>query len=274
MVLESLINPEKAEKNPVSMIIYGFIFASISIILSLLIFREEASMVSVFITVMISIPLMYSTMKYEEDKDKKISNERLLLKQHWKALKFLTFLFFGFIIAYSLWFIFLPAETTQTLFSTQLSTIQSINSKMTGNLLINSGILMKIFMNNLKVMLFCLFFSLFFGAGAIFILTWNASVIGTAMGTFATERLGIFGSHFIAFPLSIMRYMTHGVFEILAYFMAGLAGGIISVAIINNDLIGENKKRILKDSLDLILLAVIFLVIGAIVEVFVTPLLF
>ena len=125
MVLESLINPEKAEKNPVSMIIYGFIFASISIILSLLIFREEASMVSVFITVMISIPLMYSTMKYEEDKDKKISNERLLLKQHWKALKFLTFLFFGFIIAYSLWFIFLPAETTQTLFSTQLNTIHN-----------------------------------------------------------------------------------------------------------------------------------------------------
>lgn len=274
MVLESLTNPEKAEKNPVSMIIYGFIFASISIILSLLIFREEASMVSVFITVIISIPLMYTTMKYEENKDKEISNERLLLKQHWKALKFLTFLFFGFIIAYSLWYIFLPADTTQVLFNTQLNTIQSINSKMTGNLLISSGVLMKIFMNNIKVMLFCLFFSLFFGAGAIFILTWNASVIGTAMGSFTTERLGMFGSHFVAFPLSILRYMTHGIFEILAYFMAGLAGGIISVALINNDLAGEHKKRILKDSLDLILLAVIFLVIGAIVEVFVTPLLF
>ena len=274
MVLESLVNPEKAEKNPVSMIIYGFIFASISIILSLLIFREEASMVSVFITVIISVPLMYSLMKYEEGKDKEISDERSLLKQHWKAIKFLTFLFFGFIIAYSLWFIFLPAETTQVLFNTQLNTIQSINSKISGNLLINSGILMKIFMNNIKVMLFCLFFSLFFGAGAIFILTWNASVIGTAMGSFTLDRLGIFGSHFVAFPLSIVRYMTHGVFEIVAYFMAGLAGGIISVAIINNDLGGEYKKRILKDSLDLILLAVIFLVIGAIVEVFITPLLF
>ena len=274
MVLESLVNPEKAEKNPVSMIIYGFIFASISIILSLLIFREEASMVSVFITVIISVPLMYSLMKYEEGKDKEISDERSLLKQHWKAIKFLTFLFFGFIIAYSLWFIFLPAETTQVLFNTQLNTIQSINSKISGNLLINSGILMKIFMNNIKVMLFCLFFSLFFGAGAIFILTWNASVIGTAMGSFTLDRLGIFGSHFVAFPLSIIRYMTHGVFEIVAYFMAGLAGGIISVAIINNDLGGEYKKRILKDSLDLILLAVIFLVIGAIVEVFITPLLF
>ena len=231
-------------------------------------------MVAVFLTVMIAIPLMYSTMKFEEDKDLKINNERALIKQHWKALKFFTFLFFGFIIAYALWFIILPQETTQTLFSTQLNTISTVNSKISGNLLINSGILFKIFMNNLKVMLFCMFFSLFFGAGAIFILTWNASVIGAAMGSFAVEKLGIFGTHFISLPLSLFRYMTHGVFEILAYFTAGLVGGIISVAIINNDIIGDYKNRILKDAIDLILLSVAFLVVGAIVEVFVTPLLF
>ena len=57
MVLEALISPEKAEKTPMLMVIYGFIFASISIILSLLIFKEEASMVAVFLTVMVSIPL-------------------------------------------------------------------------------------------------------------------------------------------------------------------------------------------------------------------------
>ncbi|MBS3143816.1 stage II sporulation protein M [Candidatus Woesearchaeota archaeon] len=274
MVLESLVNPIKAEKNPLSMFIYGFIFASISIILALLIFKEEASMVSVFLTVMITTPLMYSTMRFEESKDMKMRDERALLRHHWKALKFLIFLFFGFIVAYSLWFVFLPPSTTQILFHTQLNTISSINSKISGNLLVNSGILLRIFINNFKVMLFCLFFSLFFGAGAIFILTWNASVIGAAMGSFATERLGLFGSHLIGIPLSLMRYMTHGVFEILAYFMAGLAGGIISVAIINNDLMGENKKRILRDSVDLILLSIVFLIVGSIIEVFVTPLFF
>ena len=92
------------------------------------------------------------------------------------------------------------------------------------------------------------------------------------MGTFTKGE--IFGSQVLTYPLSLIRYMTHGIFEILAYFMAGLAGGIISVAIIKNHLVGEHKKRILKDSLDLILLAVAFLVIGAIVEVFITPLLF
>ena len=218
MVLESLISPEKAEKNPLSMVIYGFIFASISIIFALLIFKEEASMVSVFITVMISIPLVYSTMKYEENEDLIINDEKTLMKQHWKALKYLIFLFFGFIIAYSIWFVALPSELSQSLFSTQLNTISSINSKISGNLLINSNILIKIFINNLKVMLFCLFFSLFFGAGAIFILTWNASVIGAAMGTFANEGIKSLGTHFISLPLSLFRYMIHGVFEISAYF--------------------------------------------------------
>src|SRR3989344_2216304 len=213
-------------------------------------------------------------MKFEENEDMKIDNEKFLLKQHWKALKFLMDLFLGFIIAYLIWFIALPEETAQSLFTAQLTTINTINSKISGNLLVNSGILLRIFMNNIKVMLFCLFFSLFFGAGAIFILTWNASVIGAAMGTFANEKLGIFGTHLISFPLSLARYMTHGVFEILAYFMAGLAGGVISVAIINNDLIGDYKKRIMRDSLDLILLAVVFLIVGAIVEVFITPLIF
>jgi len=79
MVLESLVNPIKAEKNPLSMFIYGFIFASISIILALLIFKEEASMVSVFLTVMITTPLMYSTMRFEESKDMKMRDERALL---------------------------------------------------------------------------------------------------------------------------------------------------------------------------------------------------
>ena len=68
--------------------------------------------------------------------------------------------------------------------------------------------------------------------------------------------------------------MTHGVFEVLAYFVGGLAGGIISVAIINEHFKGEYTKRILKDSFQLMLLALIMLVIAGLVEVYITPLLF
>ena len=65
--------------------------------------------------------------------------------------------------------------------------------------------------------------------------------------------------------------MTHGFFEILAYFIGGLAGGIISVAIINHDVRSPKFRIILKDSFDLILIAIAILIIAAFIEVFITP---
>ena len=68
--------------------------------------------------------------------------------------------------------------------------------------------------------------------------------------------------------------MTHGVPEILAYFVAGLAGGIISVAVIRHDMKSSNFRKVLLDSIDLIFIAVFLLIIAALLEVFVTPLFF
>ncbi|MCD4666276.1 stage II sporulation protein M [archaeon] len=273
MVLESLTNPKEAERKPLKMIIYGFIFASIAVILSLWIFKSQSSMVMVLITVITTIPLMYNTMKLEEFKAHIMKKEKILMREHLKALKFFIYLFLGFTIAYSVWFVFLPAETTQVLFSSQLDTISQINSQISGNFL-GANVLLQIFTNNLKVLLFCVFFAFFFGAGAIFILTWNATVIGAAAGGFVRSRVTDSISYLHLFPVAIMRYMTHGVFEILAYFTAGLAGGIISVAVIHHDMKSPGFKNVVKDALDLIILAIIVLIVAALIEVYVTPALF
>lgn len=273
MVLESLLYPEKAERHPKQTFFLGFLYASIALFLALWIFREEASMVMVLLTVVACIPLMYATIKYEEHKDIEIREEKMLIKEHGKALKFFMFLFFGFILAYSIWFILLPETTSESIFSTQINTIGQINSRISGGA-VGDGILFKIFFNNLKVLLFAIFFAFFYGAGAIFILTWNASVIGAAIGAFARAKLSGVASYFAILPISIARYMTHGTFEILAYFIGGLAGGIISVAIINHDIRSRHFRRIVTDSLDLIFLAIVMLIIAALVEVFITPLFF
>jgi stage II sporulation protein M len=249
------------------------LYASVGILLALWIFRSEASMIMVLLTVIACIPLMYRTLRREEKKDTLITEEKTLLKEHGKALKFLMYLFFGFIVAYALWFIFLPQDTSNLLFKVQISTINQINSKITGNV-VNNNILFQIFFNNLKVLFFAILFAFFYGAGAIFILTWNASVIGAAIGDFAKEKIAVLSSYFFAVPIAIGRYMTHGIFEILAYFIGGLAGGIISTAIINHDINTDKFKTIMKDSLDLILLSIVMLILAALVEVFITPLIF
>ena len=57
-----------------------------------------------------------------------------------------------------------------------------------------------IFTNNMYVLIFTLVFSLIFGAGVIFILAWNASVIGAAIGIFTNSSLK-------ALPLGLVRYI-------------------------------------------------------------------
>ncbi|MDD5133673.1 MAG: stage II sporulation protein M [Candidatus Nanoarchaeia archaeon] len=283
MVLESFISPIKAEKRPWELFFLGFLYASIAMFLSLWIFEKQTSLVMVFLTVIACTPLLFNAMRYEEYKDINISSEPNRLKEHYKILKVLIFLFLGFCVAFSIWYVFLPANTVDSIFSIQMQTINTINSKVAGNVLLDLPILEQIFLNNIKVLLFCLFFAFFYGAGAIFILTWNASVISAAIGNLIrinvaeyAKELGFSSmwAYFSIFSVSFLRYMIHGVPEISAYFVGGLAGSIISVATINHDFRSEKFKNVLLDTICLIVIAVIILVIAALMEVYLTPKLF
>lgn len=272
MVLESLVSPTKAERRPWEMFFIGLVYASVAIFISLWVFQQYASLVMVFFTVMASIQVVHGAIKLEERKDLSIQDERLLIKEHGRALSFFMFLFLGFVIAFSLWYLFLPQGTIESLYSIQTNTIQELNSRVTGHA-VESSILGKIFFNNLKVLLIAIFFSFFYGAGAIFILAWNASVIATAIGNFVRNNL-LGSNYFVVYHLALLRYLVHGIPEILAYFVGGLAGGIISVAVIRHDMGSREFRHILIDSLDLIFLAIFLLIVAALLEVFVTPLFF
>ncbi|MBL7054276.1 stage II sporulation protein M [Candidatus Woesearchaeota archaeon] len=283
MVLESLISPLKAEKKPWEMFFIGLLYSSVGIFLSLWIFKDQASLVMVFLTVMACVPIVYATMKLEEKKDMEIDEERILLKEHNKAISFLMFLFLGITISCTLWYVFLPQDTFTSVFDKQIATIQAVNSQVTGQTINQFTILTKIFFNNLKVLSFAILFSFIFGAGAIFILTWNATVIGAAMGNFVKGHIADYafllgfsktGIYFQAISLSFLRYAIHGIPEILAYFYGALAGGIISVAIARHHYKSKHFSTILFDVSELLIIAVSFLLIAALIEVFITPILF
>lgn len=284
MVLESLVTPRWAERKPWELFFIGVFYSTIAMFLSLWIFQEYASLVMVFLTVLACIPLMHGTMRLEEKKEKSSDAEIKDLKEHWKAISFFLALFIGFVISFSVWYVFLPSHLVESLFSSQTGTINAINAKIhaaptssTITAYISTGaVFAKIFSNNIKVLFFCIFFSFFYGAGAIFILTWNASVIAAAVGNFIRENLSAtFGwSYFTVFSVGLMRYMTHGIFEILAYFAGGLAGGLISVAVVRHGFKDNKFRHILMDSLDLVIISLTVLFIAALIEVFITPKIF
>ena len=135
MVLESIINPLSAEKTPWNMFFIGAIYSTMALFLGNWIFNEYASLIMVFLTTMACIPLLYKTMKVEEEKDTRIEKESVLLKEHSKAISFMMFLFLGVTAGLVLWYVVLPTGFVQNSFKSQTLTIQSINVKITGDVL-------------------------------------------------------------------------------------------------------------------------------------------
>jgi uncharacterized membrane protein SpoIIM required for sporulation len=282
MVLESLFNPFTLKKRPWEMFLAGFFYSIMGLVLSFLVFRGGSSLLMVFLIVMATLPILYTTIKNEEEIDMKYHREWKLLQEHSKVIIFLLFLFLGITSALSLSYIFLPDPVVSTVFDMQVKAITNVNSQIHGQILGNVTrvtIFKKILLNNLKVLFFCLVFSFLYGAGAIFILTWNASVIAAAIGnlikvevakTASVAGFSVVAAYFSAATFSFFRYMIHGLMEMAAYFVAGLAGSIISIALIKHNL---QEQRVLTDTLDLIFISIGLLVVAGVVEVYVTPLL-
>ncbi|VVB80606.1 Stage II sporulation protein M [uncultured archaeon] len=281
-MIELFVKPKRAERKPSEMFLIGLLYSSISLLLVSFVFSKDGvlghygGILVVTFTVLCTLPFMYYIIKLEEGKDVEISEEGELIKEHTKALKALMWLFLGLVVGFSFWYLVLPNATPQN-FNAQIEVFCSINSpnnyqncldqngveSITGSVT-KPGLFWNIFANNVNVLIFTLVFSLALGAGAIFILAWNASVIGTAVGMFAKAGLA-------SLPLGLLRYMIHGIPEIAAYFVSALAGGIVSVAVIRGDLEGERKWSILQDALVLIVIALVILFLSALVEVYITP---
>jgi uncharacterized membrane protein SpoIIM required for sporulation len=281
MVFEALTSPMAAEERPWQMFLLGILYSSLGVILGLWIFRDYASLIMVFITVMGCLPIVYNTVKLEEKKDEQEYGESRLLLEHAKALKVFMYLFLGITFSLALWYAFLPQDLIGPLFSAQTVTIQMINPPTARVSFF--GTFTEIFFNNFKVMLFCLLFSFLYGFGAIFILVWNASVIAVAIGIFFRINLESAVAHagmakaacyFQVFPLGLTRYVIHGIPEILAFFVAALAGGIISAAVVRHTFGTKKFESVVIDTGDLIMIALGLLLLAAFLEVYVTPGLF
>ncbi len=295
MVLESIVSPIGVRKNPKSAFLLGVIYAAIAIILAYFIFPSDPSISIIFLTTLAALPLLIDVLIAEEEEGMdflKKFKKMPLIKTHLDVFMVFAYMFFGFLVCFIVVYIFMPMDTVTLFFSKQIQTIQSILgpsgfSTTTGNMVIQGAAfsaeesLRIIMVNNFKVLLFSLLFSFLYGAGAIFVLAWNSSVLAVAMGNFIKRELAAFGeltglggvgAYFKAGSLGVARYMIHGLPEIGAYFLGAIAGGIISAAVVKSDYNDPRFYEIVLDSFDLIALAALLLIIGALLEVGVTPL--
>jgi uncharacterized membrane protein SpoIIM required for sporulation len=257
MVLERLVSVREAVKSPWLMFLIGGILSVISLFISFLIFPNSIGLFAVFLITFAMTPFMVNLITYEEVTTEDELRRRVNLnffQKHWDVLLIYIAFFSGMVVFLSVTFLLLPDKTVQPLFEDQINEIKLIRGDFAG-----LGTFQTIIINNLGVLVISFLFAFLYGSGAIFILSWNASVLAAAIGIGAKSIGGL-----MALPLSVATFLPHGSLEIMAYFIVGVAGGLVSVGLTRRKSIWF--KVVLKDSAKLVILAVVILFIAAAIE--------
>lgn len=290
MVLEDLFESENVINHPVVMMFLAVIVAGISIWVSAFTFPAYTSVLAISFVVVALMPLIHHVYITEEENELKILQQPYKVKsggitflgRHFELIKIYAFFFIGITLSYAMWFAILPESREQFCisgacidvpsksesFKEQIKTLEGISklrSSVTGKATFaasGSGgflpVFELIFGNNIEVLVLSIITSFLYGAGALFLIGWNASVIGVLIG----QNI-LAANHF-----SFLGLLPHGIPEVLGYFIGAIAGGVISIAITKRQHIGGEMGMISKDVIAMLFLAVFSLFIGGLIEAF------
>ncbi len=271
MVLEHIFPEDWLEKKGRYAFLLGIIYSIIGILISSILFPGDPALVAVAFTSLLLLPELYKIFSIEERQES--MEQKVGLRALWRddidIIKIYIFLFLGILLVYSVGTMMLPNMQTNELFREQLEIRfgEGFSGQATG---FSSGLFWDLLSNNFLVLLACFIMALLTGDGAIFLITWNASVWGTIFGITA-KGAGMFTgkSAFVYFGLIMLVVFPHMLLEALSYFLAAISGSIISKDVILERFASERFFSVFKFNLYLLLFALGFLIIGALVETFV-----
>lgn len=250
---------EEREKHFVACFLLSFVFVFLSIIISyhFVPFQIQGRSLSGIISVLLaslvaSYPLIRYLEKRETDEEKsKNLKEMHLLERHWTELEIYLAFFLGTALSFALSKSLFPNNS----FHTQTKVIESISGR-----LISVGLFQEIIMNNLSVFFITFLLSFLLTAGMVFILVWNASVLGVFLADISKGLAHL--------PFVAVSYLPHGILEISGYTLAGISGFFLSHE--SQELFEWKDKgraiQMIKDSVFLLFLGFVLLVIAGLLE--------
>lgn len=265
-MLESMITFDDIYEKPYKIFIWAFAICSVAVFVSTQVAGSVSSIgFGYFVVLFTIIPSVYfftELIKKEEAIEEKMIKKYRngsFFSRHERDLLIILLYFAGITLSFAIWSFLTPDS-----FSIQIDKINQIKgvsgqiTEFTGHAA-NFETFERIFVNNMQVFVISFIFSLLFGAGAVFIIVWNASVLGVYIGQLSKYIWHI--------PIVSLSFLPHGVFEIGGYICAGLAGGIVSASILR-----KNNKDVIKivifDSIKLIFVGVMAIMLGAGIEAY------
>ncbi|MBI5332205.1 MAG: hypothetical protein HZB65_01395 [Candidatus Aenigmarchaeota archaeon] len=229
LIFMKFIPPESAAKNPGFGFAIGGFFILLGFIVAFFIFSSSFSMAILAFGSLFILPFLVLILhSYTKDRPREQATTQnftaksftSIIKKHEKLMTFYLMLFFGMAMIYAILFSVLPTEISQPAFSQQLALF---GAGPAGNFTLPYA---EILINNLILVFVAFALSIFYGAGSIFVLSYNASIAGVMYG--APLKVMIYGNTAVApFYANLMSYIPHTIVEIMAYLLAAVAGGIL-----------------------------------------------
>ncbi len=286
MVLEQLVSPARVRREPQDLLVVSALFVSFGVLVQLFLPSVRGS--AIIFAMIPAIPLVWSLIFREERMEEKelmivVGNKYNFFTHHKTLIEVFSFFFLGAVIAYAFWYAVLPEDLEKLVFSDQINELKNIQTTMAGiaanaaagvsgvtqtlevtagvtGLVINQTLFWTLFYHNLQVLALMFLFCLLYGIGSIYMLLWNASIIGVVVG----KRVQLEG--FFGLFTGIASLLPHGIFEVSAYFIASIAGGVLSMSIAHRH---HNKQFfyvLLLDVFTLAIVSLVLLAIGALIE--------
>ena len=279
MVLEHIFPEDWLEHKGRYAFILGLVYSAIGLLIASVLFPGDPALVAVAFTSMLLLPEMYKIFSIEERQEsvEQGISFATLWRNDLEVARIYIFLFMGILLVYSVGAIFLPGMSTDVLFREQLEirfgqgfSGQAVASSGISNGIISWDLFFSLLSNNFLVMIACFILALLTGDGAIFLITWNASVWGTIFGITA-KGAGLYsGQHPIFYFLIIMLVVfPHMILEALSYFLAAISGSVISKDVLLEEFASDKFFEVFGLNLYLLLFGLVFLLLGALVEAFV-----
>ena len=273
MVLEHIFPEDWLERKGRYAFFLGVIYSIVGLLLASILFPGDPALVAVAFTSLLLLPELYKIFSIEERKER--METHVTLRALWRddigIIKIYIFLFLGIILVYSLGTIFIPGVESNSLFREQLEI--RMGQGFAGHAILgdfNEGIFYSILSNNFLVMIACFIMALLTGDGAIFLITWNASVWGTLFGFLAKTASAFTGDNpYYLYGIILLIVFPHMMIEAICYFLAAISGSVISKDVIMEQFASDRFFEVFGFNLYLLLFALIFLLLGALVETWV-----
>jgi hypothetical protein len=233
MVLEKLFPDNWTNHKLRYALLTGFVYSSIAIIISFLLFGKNSGLISVVLTSLLILPMLEKLLAKDEKKEEK--EKKFTLKKLFKDNKEVTItyllLFISIFFTYALWVFIFKAFS--------LDIVQAFHGQlmldfMKGGATFMFKDLWTILINNWWVLFTIFLISIFVKDGGIFFITWNASSWGVILSYRAvTSATFVSGSSLKLFLVIFALSAPFILIEALAYIMAAISGNIISKDVVH-----------------------------------------